>query len=50
MALSGIGLGTKIEDMRKMGLKPFVVGLCVAGVLAVLSLSLIVLLGLGATV
>ncbi len=49
MALSGIGLGTKIEEMRKTGLRPFVVGLCVAGVLAVLSLSLVVLFGLGAS-
>ncbi len=48
MALSGVGLGTKIAEMRKTGLKPFVVGLCVAGVLAILSLSLILIFGLGA--
>jgi uncharacterized integral membrane protein (TIGR00698 family) len=47
MALSGIGLGTKIEDMRRTGAKPFIVGLCVAAVLATLSLSLILFFGLG---
>jgi uncharacterized membrane protein YadS len=48
MALSGIGLGTRISELRKTGIKPFVVGLCVASVLAVLSLTLIMGLGLGA--
>ncbi len=43
MALAGVGLGTNVQNMRKIGLKPFVVGLCVAGVLAVVSLSLILL-------
>lgn len=47
MALSGIGLGTRIAEMRKTGLRPFVVGLCVASVLAVLSLGLIQIFGLG---
>jgi len=49
MALSGIGLGTKIEEMHKTGLRPFVVGLCVAALLAVFSLSLIVFFGWGGT-
>ena len=47
MALSGIGLGTRFEEMRKTGLKPFVVGLCVAAILATLSLTLIIVFGLG---
>lgn len=46
MALAGIGLGTNVSSLRKIGLKPFVVGLCVAGVLAVFSLSVIILTGL----
>lgn len=46
MALAGIGLGTNVSSLRTIGLKPFVVGLCVAGVLAVFSLSVIILMGL----
>lgn len=46
MALAGIGLGTNVSSIRTIGLKPFVVGLCVASILAVVSLSLIVRLGL----
>jgi len=33
--------------MRKIGFKPFVVGLCVAGILALVSLSLILFVGWG---
>ncbi len=47
MALAGVGLGTRLQNMRQIGLKPFVVGLCVAGILAVVSLSLILFVGLG---
>ena len=47
MALSAIGLGTRFQEMRKTGLKPFIVGLCVATVLAALSLTLIITFGLG---
>jgi len=47
MALSAIGLGTKVSSLRAIGPKPFVVGLCVATVLAVTSLSLILFLHLG---
>ena len=48
MALAAVGLGTRFSDMRKTGLKPFVVGLCVAAVLALFSLSVIAVTGLGA--
>ena len=47
MALAAIGLGTNVSNLRAIGIKPFVVGLCVATVLAVTSLSLILFLGLG---
>lgn len=46
MALAGIGLGTNVASLRTIGLKPFVVGFCVAVALAVFSLSVIVLTGL----
>ncbi|MBI3913189.1 MAG: putative sulfate exporter family transporter [Chloroflexi bacterium] len=46
-ALASVGLGTNIQTLRGIGLKPFVVGLCVASVLAVVSLSLILIAGLG---
>lgn len=46
MALAGIGLGTNVASLRMIGLKPFVMGLCVAGVLAVFSLSVIMLAGM----
>jgi len=39
-------LGIDLQSMRKTGFKPFVVGLCVAAGLAVISLSLILLAGL----
>jgi uncharacterized integral membrane protein (TIGR00698 family) len=47
MALSAIGLGTNVSSLRTIGIKPFVVGLCVATALAITSLSLILFLGLG---
>lgn len=47
MALSAIGLGTRVGDLRRTGLRPFALGLCVAAVLATLSLGLIVISGLG---
>lgn len=46
-ALAGIGLGTNIANLRKIGLKPFVVGLCVAAVLSATSLTIILLGHLG---
>lgn len=46
MALSAIGLGTNMSSLRAIGIKPFVVGLCVATVLAMFSLTVILLTGL----
>jgi uncharacterized integral membrane protein (TIGR00698 family) len=46
MALSAIGLGTNVQSLRAIGIKPFVVGLCVAAVLATFSLTVILLTGL----
>lgn len=45
-ALTGVGLSTDIRNILKIGLGPFIVGLCIAAVLAVASLSLIVASGL----
>lgn len=47
MALAGVGLGTDIRSLQRTGLTPLLVGLCVAATLAVVSLSLILLSGLG---
>jgi uncharacterized membrane protein YadS len=49
MALAAVGLNTNLSNMLKIGLKPFIVGLCVASVLAGLSLSLILFFNLGAS-
>lgn len=46
MALSAIGLGTNVASLGTIGIKPFVVGLCVATVLATFSLTVIMLTGL----
>lgn len=46
-ALAGVGLGTDLKSVLKIGVKPFVVGLCVATVLAVVSLGIIISTGLG---
>lgn len=48
MALAGVGLNTDLESLRKIGLKPLIIGTCVAVVLAVFSLSLILFTPLGA--
>ena len=50
MALSAIGLGTKLADMRKTGAKPFIVGFCVAATTSAVSLGLILLFALGGSV
>jgi uncharacterized integral membrane protein (TIGR00698 family) len=47
MALAAVGLGTDIRSLQRTGLTPLLVGLCVAATLAVVSLSLILLSGLG---
>lgn len=46
-ALTAVGLGTNVQSMQRIGLKPFAVGLCVAAVQAMVSLSLIVAAALG---
>jgi uncharacterized membrane protein YadS len=46
-ALAGVGLGTRLRILRTIGLKPFVLGLCVSVVLSIVSLSLIVLFKMG---
>lgn len=46
-ALAGVGLGTRLQVLLKIGLKPFTVGLCVSVVLSIASLSLIMLFGMG---
>lgn len=47
VALAGVGLSTRLAQMRSMGLTPFAVGLATASTLAVLSLLAIQALGLG---
>ncbi len=46
MALSGVGLGTNLGQMRKTGLRPFYLGLLAAAMVASLSLGLITALGI----
>jgi len=46
-ALAGVGLGTRLDVVLKIGLKPFILGLCVSVVLSIASLSLIMLFGMG---
>jgi uncharacterized integral membrane protein (TIGR00698 family) len=47
MALSAIGLSTDASAVRRTGIKPFVLGVGVASILAIFSLGLILLTGLG---
>ena len=47
MALTGVGLNTNLTSLRRLGLKPLVVGTCVALLLAALSLVLILYSPLG---
>jgi len=46
-ALAAVGLGTQLQVVLKIGLKPFTLGLCVSFVLSIASLSLIMLFGMG---
>ena len=46
MVLAGVGSGTHMQSMRKTGFRPFIVGLCAASLLAMVSLSLILFAGL----
>jgi len=45
VALAGVGLGTRLEAMRRIGLRPFGVGLATATAIAVASYLLILWLG-----
>lgn len=47
MALAGVGLNTNLSSLRRIGLKPLLVGTCVAFLLAAISLSLILFTPLG---
>ncbi len=47
MALAGVGLNTDLKSLRRLGIKPLILGTCVALVLAVISLSLILFTPLG---
>ena len=47
MALAGVGLNTDLSSLRRLGLKPLIIGTCVAAVIAILSLSLILFTPLG---
>lgn len=48
MALAAVGLNTDLASLRRIGLKPLIVGTCVAVVLALVSLGLILCTPLGA--
>jgi len=48
MALAGVGLNTDLTSLRRIGLKPLIVGTCVAVLLALVSLGLILYTPLGA--
>jgi uncharacterized integral membrane protein (TIGR00698 family) len=48
VALAAVSLNTSVESLRRTGPKPFVVGFCVALLLAGLSLTLILVTGAGA--
>jgi uncharacterized integral membrane protein (TIGR00698 family) len=47
MALAAVGLNTDLVSLRRIGIKPLIVGTCVAVLLAVISLGLIVFTPLG---
>ncbi|HSQ16327.1 MAG TPA: putative sulfate exporter family transporter [Anaerolineales bacterium] len=47
MALAAVGLNTDLASLRRIGLKPLIIGTCVAVLLALLSLSLILFTPLG---
>lgn len=46
-ALAGVGLGTRLQVVFKIGMKPFILGLCVSAVLALASLFIIFFFGIG---
>lgn len=47
MALAGVGLNTDLKSLRRIGVKPLIIGTCVAVVLAIVSLGLILYTPLG---
>lgn len=47
MALTGVGLNTDLASLRRLGIKPLIIGTCVALILAIISLSLILFTSLG---
>jgi uncharacterized integral membrane protein (TIGR00698 family) len=46
-ALAGVGLGTRLQIVLGIGMKPFTLGLCVSFVLSLASLGLIILFKMG---
>jgi uncharacterized membrane protein YadS len=46
LALAGVGLNTSLKQMRAIGLKPFYLGLAGSGMLAAISLGLVLALGI----
>jgi uncharacterized integral membrane protein (TIGR00698 family) len=46
-ALAGVGLGTRLQIVLSIGMKPFTLGLCVSAVLSLASLGLIMLFRMG---
>jgi uncharacterized integral membrane protein (TIGR00698 family) len=46
MALAGVGLETDVSAMKKIGLRPFYAGLCAAIFMALVSFSLITVMGI----
>jgi len=47
MALAAVGLNTDLSSLKRIGVKPLIIGTCVAAVIAILSLSLILFTPLG---
>jgi len=48
MALAAVGLNTDLSSLRRIGFKPLIIGICLAVVIAIISLSLILFTPLGA--
>ena len=45
VALAGVGLSTRLHILKGLGIKPFIVGLCAALIVGVVSVIIITLLG-----
>ena len=48
LALAAVGLGTRVGELRSIGLRPMLLGLLLGSVLAVLAATAIWALGIGA--